>query len=285
MPRPVATILGLVLLVWCLASTGLALRYHQQATRLAESGAEASLEIADLQKRVKKAETTRPATAPAPTIIMTSAAPAVVATDDAARVQELEAALREREQALAALRQGGMSNRPPGFPRGGPDGSSWLEDMKKNEPERYAEFMKRREEAREQTQRAFAEKAAHFLERDVSKLSPEQQDNHKALLTLLDETWKLSEQLRADLPTEQRQELMTTMRENMHNLGPLLATERENEFYLAARGVGLSDPQSAQFVEQMNKTIEATSMRSLFDGMRGGGRGGPGGGGPGGGGR
>lgn len=285
MSRPVATLLGLALLLWCLASTGLAIRYHQQAARLAETSAEADLEIADLQKRVKKAETARPATAPAPTIIMTSAAPAVVATDDAARVQALEAALREREQALAALRQGGLSNRPPGFPRGGPDGSSWLEDMKKNEPERYAEFMKRREEAREQTQRAFAEKAAHFLERDVSKLSAEQQESHKALLTLLDQTWKLSEQLRGELPTEQRQEVMTTLRENMHNLGPLLETERQNEFFLAGRQAGLSENQSLQLASDLQKTVEATSMRSLFDGMRGGRGGGPGGGGPGGGGR
>ena len=285
MPRPVATLLGLVLLLWCLASTGLAIRYHQQAARLAETSAEANLEIADLQKRVKKAETARPATAPAPTIIMTSAAPAVVATDDAARVQSLEAALREREQALAALRQGGMSNRPPGFPRGGPDGSSWLEDMKKNDPERYAEFMKRREEAREQTQRAFAEKAAHFLERDVSKLSAEQQESHKALLTLLDQTWKLSEQLRGELPTEQRQEVMASLRENMHNLGPLLENERQNEFFLAGRQAGLSENQSLQLASDLQKTVEATSMRSLFDGMRGGRGGGPGGGGPGGGGR
>ena len=285
MSRPVATLLGLALLLWCLASTGLAIRYHQQAARLAETSAEADLEIADLQKRVKKAETARPATAPAPTIIMTSAAPAVVATDDAARVQALEAALREREQALTALRQGGLSNRPPGFPRGGPDGSSWLEDMKKNEPERYAEFMKRREEAREQTQRAFAEKAAHFLERDVSKLSAEQQESHKALLTLLDQTWKLSEQLRGELPTEQRQEVMTTLRENMHNLGPLLETERQNEFFLAGRQAGLSENQSLQLASDLQKTVEATSMRSLFDGMRGGRGGGPGGGGPGGGGR
>ncbi len=37
---------------------------------------------------------------------------------------------------------------------------------------------------------------------------------------------------------------------------------------------GLSEAQAAQFVEKMNDVLEATSMRPLYDAMRGGGRGG-----------
>ena len=284
MNKSAVSVIVVALLVWAGLGTATAVRYRKSAELAAAKAADLQMDVQDLEKRVKKAEN-KPQTAVAP-VISTIVTNAVIGADADARVAELQAALLEKDRLIASLQQGGMSNRPFGM-RGGRDGgANWLDDLKQRDPKAYEEFVKRRDEGRQRAQREFAERADYFLKRDQSKMSKEQQENHQAMLALLDATWKLQEQLRTDLPADQRREVMSTMRDNMHNLGPLLATERESEIYAAGRNLGLSDAQASDFVGQMSQVIDNTSMHSFFEGMRGGpgdGRGGPGGGGGGGG--
>ena len=98
---------------------------------------------------------------------------------------------------------------------------------------------------------------------------------YKRMLGLLDETWRLSEQMQADLAPEERHDLMRTMHENVDELTPLMETERDRTFYEIGRDFGYTESEAKDFVEYLNGIIEVTSMRALFGGMHGG----PGGGG------
>jgi len=170
---------------------------------------------------------------------------------------------------------------PPGGGRSADDRqprSSWLESLKQQDPQRYAELQKQRQEAQETAQNAFAKKADYFLNRDTSHMSDGELADYNRLLTLLDQTWQLATALQAaELPRDQRREVMGTVRSNMVELAPLLVDERNREFQDYALALGVRPADAPAIVTNLNTVIEATSVQNLFSGlMRGGpfGRGG-----------
>ena len=98
---------------------------------------------------------------------------------------------------------------------------------------------------------------------------------YERMLGLLDETWRLSEQMQSDLSWEERRPLMQTLRENMDELGPMMEAERDRTFCEIGRDFGYTESEAQDFADYLNGIIDVTSMRSLFGGMHGG----PGGGG------
>ena len=205
-----------------------------------------------------------------------------------ARVGRLESQLAEKDRLIAALRQPGEAPPepadmpPPGLPPGedrrpGRDRGAWLEEIKQTDPQRYEEIQARRQEARQRRQRSIAEQANYFLDRDTAKMDEAARAEYGRMLGLLDETWRLSEQMQSDLSWEERRPLMRTLHDNMDELAPLMETERDRTFYEIGRDFGYTESEANDFVEYLNGIIEVTSMRTLFGGMHGGG---PRGGGP-----
>ncbi len=264
------------------ASSAIALRYREEALK-ADSRVRAAEEKLNA---VHVARATEHAVAPAPdtnTVVEVATSAVLSATGDLQRVVlDLEARIREKDAMIAnflaaATNAPARTNSPW---RGRED---WLETMKKEDPARYEEIVKRRDEARKQMENAFAKKAAYLLNQDTSKRSEEEQAEHARLLALLDETWKAAEQLRTEgLPDDQRRALRQTMRENTQQLSPLLEAERNREFYELGVRFGYNDAEAVSLVEYINEVIDLTSMRNVFQGMRGGGNWGgpPPGGGP-----
>ena len=205
-----------------------------------------------------------------------------------ARVNRLQAQLEEKDRLIASLQKPGEPAPPPPPPGefatnspadGRPpwrDRGAWLEELKQTDPKRYEELQTRRQEARERRQRSMAEQANYFLNRDTAKMDGTELAEHTKLLELLDQTWRLSEQMQSDLPSEERHVLMETMRDNMQELTPLMDSERDRAFFQVGLDFGYTESEAQELTEYLNSVIEMTSVRTLFGGMHGG----PGGGGP-----
>ncbi len=182
---------------------------------------------------------------------------------------DLEARIREKDAIIAQLRQA-ATNEPSERRRDRPweDRTEWLERLKTEEPERYAELMERREKARRDVQNAFARKAAFFLGRNTEGMTDDQNAEYNRMLTLLEDTWTLSERIQNDeLPREERREVMHALRDNTRELAPLLENERTVEFMALGYEMGYGDAEAADFAAYVNEIIDITSMRSVFQGM------------------
>ncbi len=264
--RKTPIILAVLLVVAVIATTTtLAVHYRNLSEHYRLQAARAAAELAE-----------RHATIPAPgremAAVVVAPAPAagVPPTEDAGlrdRIRLLEAQVAEKDTFIAALRDRG-TNRPPDRSLGRRDRFGGPESMRTNNPAMFAEFEKRRQEAQQRMQDAFARKAEYLLKKDVSKLSEGEKARHDELVKLLDETWKLTQQMQGDLPWEDRREAMRSMRENMMALEPMLLAERNKEFESLGISLGYNQADAANFSAYLADVIDLTSVQSLFQGFR-----------------
>jgi hypothetical protein len=259
-----------VLAVIAVGAAGAALYYRGKAI---EAGANWSAETARVRElRAELFAASAPPQAPPP--IKAPAFPerssqalsSNAMTDLKRQVGDLQAALAARDQALASLRQAATNDSPEPWRRR----EDWLEKLKTEDPAQYEEIMRQREEARQLVKAGFARKAAHFLERDTAIMNQDQLQQYNLMLQLLDETWKLTDQLRAEnLPREQRREVMREVRDNVRALSPMLDAERDKELYSLATDLGYNESDASAFVTYVTNILDVTSMRSMFQGGQG----------------
>lgn len=204
------------------------------------------------------------------------------------RVNRLQAQLAEKDRLIASFQKpnetapapaGAAATNPPPPEERRPwrDRGAWLEEIKQTDPQRYEEIQARRQEAKQRTQRSIAEQAAYYLNRDTAAMDETEAAEYKKLTGLLDETWRLAEQMQSEPSSEERHALMETLRANVDELMPLMETERDRAFYEIGLDSGYTEREAQDFTDYLNKVIEATSVRTLMDGMHGGSRGGRGG--------
>ncbi|MCP5487619.1 MAG: hypothetical protein H7A43_03135 [Verrucomicrobia bacterium] len=260
--------MGLVLIG---ATTGLALHYRQVAIGLEQDLAE----LRQVREAPAIISPSPKAAGPAPVVSGETVNPAAGSNQWEALKEEnrkLAETLRARDEQLAWLRQAStpaLTNQLDRRDRG-----NWLEDLKQSDPERYEEIVQAREAARQRVEDAFARKAAHFLNRDLSGWSDEEIAAYNGMLSLLDQTWQLADRMRADdLPREERQDLRRALMGNLRELTPWLEQERDHEFYQIAVQIGYSEAAASLFVDYLNNLIDVTSMGSIWRGMRPGGGG------------
>jgi len=154
-------------------------------------------------------------------------------------------------------------------------GADWMENLRTTDPRRYEELQQRRQEMRQYIQDAYTQRTNYFLNRETSAMSEGEFDEYSMMVTLLGQTWELSQRLQSDLPREDRREVMSAVRSNLVVLAPLLDNERNREYYDLAVGMGHSEEEAAAFVGYVNQITSNTSLRVILPGI---GRGGmPGG--------
>lgn len=267
-------------LVVYIATTGLAVHFKLRADRLERHYREAAVEVEELRERLNAP---RPqVTTPAARIVEVTRTGQVTEEDALLdRIAELERELSAREDAEASA-QLDRRYTPPTDPSSEEprERRDWMEEMRENDPDRYAEMMRRREEMRQRVQDSLARKASHFLYRDTSAMTDVEREEYQHMLGLLGETWNLHEQMQLEeLSREDRNELRRAMGENLRELRPLLSAQRDREFYDLGLQLGYTEQNAAQFVDYINEMIDITSMNIWTRGGGGGsGRGGPGGG-------
>jgi len=178
------------------------------------------------------------------------------------------AALTEKEDELAKGKKAQETEREQ---RRGPE--AWrerMERMREEEPERYAEMTKRREEFRARMERSVADRSVFLLDLDTSAMTEEEKASHDELLERIQSTWSIIQNIEQQgFPSREEREVL---RDNYGALFGLYATERAYVLRQVGRDLGYDEAGAEDFGEHMQKIIEVTSppMPRPRGGTRGG---------------
>jgi hypothetical protein len=207
-----------------------------------------------------------------------SAPRTVVVKDDAAlraaaalrqRVAELEKALAQRD--AERVPEPPKPQEAPADPPRRPSFSDRMEQLKKDNPEQYAEMQKRREEFRQSMEQRAQDRAEFLAAVDTKNMNDAQKENHAKLLETVARVNELMAQMNQP-GVEHTKELHQQMGEAMGSLGELYTEERRYLLEETGRAVGYQGGQASDFADQMQAIIDNTTMPNF--GRHGGGRGG-----------
>ena len=177
------------------------------------------------------------------------------------RITELERLLAEKEDkseiAISNAVAEAVKMRPPEPPRG-----NWrerMEEMKKNDPERYTQMTNRFAQWR-RDRAAQAQDRMDFLSSiDTSRMSAGAKKTHNALQDLIARREELEQQLhQEDLSDEERGRLMRELGDSHREQMRLNGEERRNLFAETAKGLGFTGADAKEFTATIQEVIEAT---------------------------
>ena len=177
------------------------------------------------------------------------------------RIAELERLIAEKdgesEIAISNAVAEAAKTRPPEPPRG-----NWrerIEEMKKNDPERYTQMTNRFAQWR-RDRAAQAQDRMEFLSSiDTSRMSAGAKKTHNALQELIAKREELEQQLhQEDLSDEERGRLMRELADSHRELVRLNGEERKNLFNETAKGLGFTGADAKEFTATIQEVIEAT---------------------------
>ena len=181
---------------------------------------------------------------------------------DALRAEK--AALQERLDALLAEQaQAAAAPAPQAAPERRMSRRERLEQLKQEDPERYAEMEKRRKEARESIRQALDRRDSFLGAIDLSLLTPEQQEMHARFVDALAAQQAAIDALNARMeagedPTEEERR---AMREAMHQVRGLQDAERGALLSAVAVSMGLEGGEETEaFVGVVKDIYDSTGM-------------------------
>ena len=197
-----------------------------------------------------------------------------------ARIRDLERQLAEQDAAASEEPvDQPATNRVEGSRRFGPPTVAELEEMRKNDPERYVQETNRIAQFRAGWQGRIQNQFDILASADTAHMTAKQRQVHEDYINLLARIDELGEQLNplADVTEEQRKAAGQEMRESWHKLHELQRIERDTLLTQTANALGFRGRKAQEVVEGIKQVYEATGGGPWG---RGGGRGrGPGGGG------
>ena len=196
-------------------------------------------------------------------------------SDDAAlnrlrnRIQELERQLAAKDvPAEEARPEGGQPPPPPEAKRDWPRGPwnaeqmrAHFEEMRKNDPERYAAMTNRWAQHRTHSIERAQNKLDILAAVDVGQLSPKQRAVHEQYQDLIARREEIREMMdlqNANVTDEQRNAAMKEMREVSQKLHALAQTEREALLSHTATSFGVKGQAAKELVETVKAVYQAT---------------------------
>ena len=207
------------------------------------------------------------------TVMMTNDAAARAANEALRRrVAELEKALASQAAKPGAQAQDGQTperRRDEGRPRRMPNAED-LEKMKAENPEQYAEFLRRREEFRLAREQRAQERDDFYASIDTRRMTDDQRENHERLVSTVSRINELMAQMEQE-GVERTPEMREEIGQLYGSLNELYAAERKYLLEETARAVGYQGAQVTEFADQMQGIIDNTTM-SGFGRRWGGGR-------------
>ncbi len=193
------------------------------------------------------------------------------------RVAELEKTLAERDTARAQQpEKPQVADENAGRGEGRDRRQSWeerMEQMRKDNPEQYAEMQRRREEFRQGVEQRVRERADVLDAVDVAGMTPEQRQNHEQLLATVARVNDLMAgmMMEGGRPRgEEGEALRREMGEAMASLGQLYESERRYLLEATAKAAGYTGSDAQAFTELIQAIYENTSMMPGGFGRRGG---------------
>lgn len=189
------------------------------------------------------------------------------------RIAELEKALAEKDERSATpIASTEPQVRPPERPQ-----MNWrerMEEMRKNEPERYAQMTNRMAQWRRDQAARNRNKIDFLSSIDTSHMSADARKTHDALQELIARRENIEAQLQdPDLTDEERGKLMRQLWESHGELQRLNGEERKNLIDETARSLGFEGEDAQEISATIREVIEATD--GGWGGRPGGDRGGP----------
>jgi hypothetical protein len=147
-----------------------------------------------------------------------------------------------------------------------------LAQMQREEPERFAEMQKQREEFRQRIQTQATERTDFLKRIETANMTEAQRANHEQLLLLTEQARLLIAQM-PNLPHEEADQARRQLFESYGTLSKLYEQERRYLLEATAQSVGYKDQEAAQFADQIQLIYDQTTLVPGF-GRGGGGRGG-----------
>jgi len=187
------------------------------------------------------------------------------------KVAELEKSLADRDAAIAKLSQKPKEGQAQAERPQRQSFSDRMEQLKKDNPEQYAEMQKRREDFRQTMEQKAQDRADFIAAVDTKNMNDAQKENHAKLLETVAHVNELMAQM-SQPGVERTPEMRTEMGEAVGALGDLYSQERRFLLEETGRSVGYQDSQASEFADQMQSIIDNTTMPNF--GRRGGGFGG-----------
>lgn len=196
------------------------------------------------------------------------------------RIVELEKLLEEKdgksEIAISNAVAEAVKNRPPAPPQ-----QNWrerMEEMKKNDPERYTQMTNRFANWRRSRAEQARNKIDFLSSIDTSHMSAGAKKTHNALQELIANREEIEAQLQnPDLSDEARGKLMRQLWESHGELQRLNNEERKNLIDETARSLGFEGEDAKEISATIREVIEATDGGWGGHHRHGGGPRGPGG--------
>ena len=177
------------------------------------------------------------------------------------RIAELEKLLAEKdgksEIAISNAVAEAVKNRPPEPPR-----RNWrerMEEMKKNDPERYTQMTNRFANWRRSRAEQAQNKIDFLSSIDTSHMSASAKRTHAALQDLITKREEIEEQLQQpDLADDQRHSLMEQLRDMRHQIQRLNGEERMNLISEVANSLGFEGEDAKEVTLTLIDVVQAT---------------------------
>lgn len=141
--------------------------------------------------------------------------------------------------------------------------------LKQEDPARYEEMQKQREEFNKRIQTQADERSDFLKKIDTAAMTEEQRANHEKLLA----TAELARATLAQMPTMTAEEASAARRKMFETLGTVSELYQQERRYLleqTGRAMGYQGAESGQFADYIQQIYDQTSSPRLFGGGRGG---------------
>lgn len=213
-------------------------------------------------------------------------------TTDVAAVSRLRARVAELEKQLAATKAPATAEKPaeteekqqaPQRPAGGPgDFRARMEEMAKNDPERFAQMTNRFAQMRNDHLRRVQGKLDLLASFDTSRMTPRQRETHEKYQEFLAQQTELRDMMRPgggmeEMSQEERQAAFEQLRSIDEHVHRLANEERDTLLQQAALSIGIRGQAANEAAETFKAIFNATEAGMGGPGMGRGGRGGRGG--------
>ena len=177
------------------------------------------------------------------------------------RIAELEKLLADKEGeseiAISNAVAEAVKTRPPEPPR-----MNWrerMEEMKKNDPERYTQMTNRFANWRRMRSEQARNKIDFLSSIDTSHMSAGAKRTHAALQELIAKREEIEEQLQQpDLADDQRHSLMEQLRDMRHQIQRLNGEERMNLISEVANSLGFEGEDAKEVALTLIEVVQAT---------------------------
>ena len=194
-----------------------------------------------------------------------------------AQVADLKRRLAAAQATAAATNEVAVaaSNDGRGQPRGDPH--EWMEDLKKNDPERYAQMTNRFARFRRRRLERQQRNLDFLASVDTSRMSASAKKTHAALQDAIARREELEEKIHQEgISDSERQELWGQIMAADRELRRLRHAERNNLFEATANALGFEGDDAREIVGTLKEVVESTENSWRRMGPPPGGGGGPG---------